>query len=72
MLMATFQASLRTLSTSGVALAELMAGVNRYACSNSQGGVRFTTAFFAELDPATGQAAEKFGCAVKGTRVSTG
>src|SRR6266849_6842335 len=31
MLMATFQASLRTLSTSGVALAELVAGVNRYA-----------------------------------------
>jgi len=28
--------------------------VNRYACSNSMGGVRFTTAFFAELDPATG------------------
>ena len=54
MLMATFQASLRTLSTSGVALAELIAGVNRYACSNSQGGVRFTTAFFAELDPVTG------------------
>ena len=54
MLMATFQASLRTLSSSGVALAELVAGVNRYACSNSQGGVRFTTAFFAELDPATG------------------
>jgi sigma-B regulation protein RsbU (phosphoserine phosphatase) len=54
MLMATFQASLRTLSTSGVALAELMAGVNRYACSNSMGGVRFTTAFFAELDAATG------------------
>jgi phosphoserine phosphatase RsbU/P len=54
MVMATFQASLRTLSTSGVALAELVAGVNRYACSNSQGGVRFTTAFFAELDPATG------------------
>jgi phosphoserine phosphatase RsbU/P len=57
MLMATFQASLRTLSTSGVALAELVAGVNRYACSNSQGGVRFTTAFFAELDPATGDVA---------------
>jgi|SRR5580658_1362563 sigma-B regulation protein RsbU (phosphoserine phosphatase) len=54
MLMATFQASLRTLSTSGVALAELVAGVNRYASSNSLGGVRFTTAFFAELDPATG------------------
>jgi len=54
MLMATFQASLRTLSTSGVALVELVAGVNHYACSNSMGGVRFTTAFFAELDPATG------------------
>ena len=54
MLMATFQASLRTLSTTGVALAELVAGVNRYACSNTQGGVRFTTAFLAELDPATG------------------
>jgi sigma-B regulation protein RsbU (phosphoserine phosphatase) len=32
----------------------MVAGVNRYSCSNSQGGVRFTTAFFAELDPATG------------------
>jgi serine phosphatase RsbU (regulator of sigma subunit) len=28
--------------------------LNRYASSNSQGGVRFTTAFLAELDPATG------------------
>jgi sigma-B regulation protein RsbU (phosphoserine phosphatase) len=54
MLMATFQASLRTLSTSGMALTDLVCGANRYACSNSQGGVRFTTAFFAELDPATG------------------
>jgi phosphoserine phosphatase RsbU/P len=54
MLMATFQASLRTLSTSGVALAELVAGVNKYSCSNSQGGSRFTTAFFAELNPLTG------------------
>jgi serine phosphatase RsbU (regulator of sigma subunit) len=57
MLMATFQASLRTLSTSGVALVELVAGVNQYACSNSMGGVRFTTAFFAELDPVTGNIA---------------
>jgi serine phosphatase RsbU (regulator of sigma subunit) len=54
MLMATFQASLRTLSTSGIALSELVTGVNRYSCSNSQGGVRFTTAFLAELDPVTG------------------
>jgi phosphoserine phosphatase RsbU/P len=54
MLMATFQASLRTLSTSGVTLAELLAGVNHYACSNSAGGNRFTTAFLAELDATTG------------------
>jgi phosphoserine phosphatase RsbU/P len=54
MVMATFQASLRTLSMNGVSLAEIVAGVNRYSCSNSQGGVRFTTAFFAELDPVTG------------------
>jgi sigma-B regulation protein RsbU (phosphoserine phosphatase) len=57
MLMATFQASLRTLSTSGVALAELVAGVNRYSSSNSAGGARYTTAFLAELDPATGDVA---------------
>ena len=57
MLMATFQASLRTLSTSGVGLSDLVAGVNRYACSTSQGGVRFTTAFLAELDPAAGDVA---------------
>jgi phosphoserine phosphatase RsbU/P len=57
MLMATFQASLRTLSMSGVPLAELIAGINRYSCSNSQGGARYTTAFLAELDPATGDVA---------------
>jgi phosphoserine phosphatase RsbU/P len=54
MVMATFQASLRTLSTMGGTLEGLVHGVNRYTCSNSQGGARFTTAFFAELDPATG------------------
>jgi len=52
MLMATFQASLKTLSTALVALPELAANMNRYACSNSQGGLRFTTAFLAEYDPA--------------------
>ena len=57
MLMATFQASLRTLSSGGEPLAELVAGVNRYSCSNTMGGVRFTTAFLAELDPATGDLA---------------
>ena len=52
MLMATFQASLKTLSTAQVPLAELVANMNRYACSNSQGGLRFTTAFLAEYDAA--------------------
>jgi hypothetical protein len=54
MLMATFQASLRTLATSPVPLAQLAGQLNQYACSNSQGGARFTTAFLVELDPATG------------------
>ena len=51
MLMATFQASLKTLSTAQVPLTELASNMNRYACSNSQGGLRFTTAFLAEYDP---------------------
>jgi sigma-B regulation protein RsbU (phosphoserine phosphatase) len=51
MLMATFQASLKTLSTAQVALVELACNMNRYACGNSQGGLRFTTAFLAEYDP---------------------
>jgi hypothetical protein len=53
MLMATFQASLRTLAVTQSSLSELIASVNRYACTNSQGGLRFTTAFLAELDPVT-------------------
>ena len=52
LLMATFQASLKTLSSTSCSLPELIAGMNRYACSNSQGGLRFTTAFIAEFDPA--------------------
>jgi sigma-B regulation protein RsbU (phosphoserine phosphatase) len=51
MLMATFQASLKTLSTAQVALPELVADMNKYACTNSQGGLRFTTAFLSEYDP---------------------
>ncbi len=51
MLMATFQASLKTLTTARVALPELAANMNRYACTNSQGGLRFTTAFLALYDP---------------------
>ena len=53
MLMATFQASLKTLSTAQVALPELVGNMNKYACTNSQGGLRFTTAFLSEYDPAT-------------------
>ncbi len=50
MLMATFQASLKTLSTLQIGLPELVADMNKYACSNSQGGLRFTTAVLAEYD----------------------
>lgn len=53
MLMATIQASLRTLCTTPGALPDLAARMNRYACSNSQNGRRFTTAFLAEYDPAS-------------------
>ena len=53
MLMATFQASLKTLSDTSGPLTGLVARMNRYACSNSQNGRRFTTAFIGEYDPAT-------------------
>jgi phosphoserine phosphatase RsbU/P len=53
MLMATFQASLKTLSSTHSPLTELVARMNRYACSNSQRGRRFTTAFIAEYDPSS-------------------
>jgi phosphoserine phosphatase RsbU/P len=53
LLMATFQASLRTLAALPSSLVELVQGINRYACAHSLGGRRFTTAFFTELDPAS-------------------
>ena len=55
LLMATFQASLRTLSATASSLELLLDGMNRYACNNSQGGLRFTTAFIAEYRPNTRQ-----------------
>ena len=55
LLMATFQASLRTLTTISRSLPELVRGVNRYACAHSRGGQRFTTAFIARLNPVTGE-----------------
>ena len=53
MLMATFQASLKTLSSTPGPLTELVERMNRYACSNSQRGRRFTTAFIAEYEPSS-------------------
>jgi sigma-B regulation protein RsbU (phosphoserine phosphatase) len=54
LLTATLQASLRTLAALPGSLPELVGRVNRYACEQSLQGRRFTTAFLAELDPATG------------------
>lgn len=53
LLMATFQASLRTLALAPTSLLDLVAGLNSYACQHSQSGRRFTTAFLAELDLVT-------------------
>jgi phosphoserine phosphatase RsbU/P len=53
MLMATFQASLKTLSDTPGPLTELVGRMNRYACTNSQNGRRFTTAFIAEYESAS-------------------
>ncbi len=54
LLMATFQASLKTLSSTGCTLQQLVSGMNNYACCNSQGGLRFTTAFLGEYRPGLG------------------
>jgi len=53
LLMATFQASLRALAATPSSLLDLVAGLNRYACAHSLGGLRFTTAFLGEWDPRT-------------------
>jgi phosphoserine phosphatase RsbU/P len=53
MLMATFQASLKTLSSTHGPLTKLVTRMNTYACSNSQRGRRFTTAFIAEYEPSS-------------------
>jgi sigma-B regulation protein RsbU (phosphoserine phosphatase) len=52
LLMASVQASLKTLSTTSCSLQQLVDGMNRYVCGNSQGGRRFVTAFLAEYVPA--------------------
>jgi sigma-B regulation protein RsbU (phosphoserine phosphatase) len=53
LLMATLQASLRTLASDGPPLSQLAERLNRYASAHSLGGQRFTTAVIAEYDPET-------------------
>jgi serine phosphatase RsbU (regulator of sigma subunit) len=53
LLMATLQASLRTIASEGVPLQQLAERLNHYACEHSLGGQRFTTAVLGEYDPAT-------------------
>lgn len=53
LLMATLQASLRTIAGEGVPVAELVTRLNRYASAYSLDGRRFTTAVVCDYDPAT-------------------
>jgi len=53
LLMATLQASLRTLASEGLPLRQLAERLNRYACAHSLNGMRFTTAVIAEFDPSS-------------------
>ncbi len=53
LLMATLQASLRTIAGEGASLGDLVVRLNRYASAHSLDGRRFTTAVFGEYDPAT-------------------
>jgi serine phosphatase RsbU (regulator of sigma subunit) len=55
LLMATLQASLRTLAGICTSTLELIERLNQYCCQQNVGGQRFTTAFLAELDPTTRQ-----------------
>ena len=57
LLMATLQASLRTLSVQPASPLELIERLNRYACEQNLGRQRFTTAFLAELELSTGNLA---------------
>jgi phosphoserine phosphatase RsbU/P len=53
LLMATLQASLRTIAGEGGSLADLIVRLNRYACAHSLEGRRFTTIVVAEYDPSS-------------------
>jgi phosphoserine phosphatase RsbU/P len=51
LLMATLQASLRTIAPENAPLADLVSRLNRYACAHSLNGLRFTTAVLGEYNP---------------------
>src|SRR6202048_2146895 len=51
LLMATLQASLRTVAGEDAPLSDLVARLNRYACAHSLDGRRFTTAVVGLYDP---------------------
>jgi sigma-B regulation protein RsbU (phosphoserine phosphatase) len=53
LLMATLQASLRTIAGENAVLADLVARLNRYASAHSLNGLRFTTAVLSEYNPVT-------------------
>src|SRR5438046_6238717 len=53
LLMATLQASLRTIAGENAPLGDLVARLNRYACAHSLNGLRFTTAVLSEYHPTT-------------------
>ena len=55
LLMATLQASLRTLAGMCASPLDLVQRLNRYCCEQNIGGKRFTTAFLAQYDPQTRQ-----------------
>jgi len=51
LLMATLQASLRTIAGEGALFEDLVVRLNRYACAHSLNGLRFTTAVLGEYEP---------------------
>jgi len=53
LLMATLQASLRTIAAEGAPLADLVGRLNRYSCAHSLEGRRFTTAVLGEYNPSS-------------------
>jgi phosphoserine phosphatase RsbU/P len=55
LLMATLQASLRTIAGDDAPLADLVKRLNRYASAHSLGGRRFTTAVLGEYNPLSRQ-----------------